>query len=327
MSTSTLPTTIDEGALAPAAAQDTGADSPQLFPTETEIYLLPDGRVVIADLPAELADALARLGSVEPCALPHADEPLAPSRPCHPRPCPEEAVLPTITKLYPSLELFSDGEPPHNTLFVFGRGIGPGSEDELLLIDPPLNAVELFALPGHVAALFTGPATPIEGIALVDTQPGGFAHLRVGEHLLDVYSQAHSNVVLLPLLGLLCGGSFGSAAALPSVATESDGQAELDTLRLLAMLVREGKVRFYLPHVGEPLLDRVAIMERLADDVAYLHELRRVIPRMAQSGDGLSGALAIADTLLPKTRGGAANQARHAANITALYLATENRQN
>jgi hypothetical protein len=32
------------------------------LPTETEIYLLPDGRVVIADLPAELASLIEQLG-------------------------------------------------------------------------------------------------------------------------------------------------------------------------------------------------------------------------------------------------------------------------
>lgn len=33
-----------------------------LLPVETEIYILPDGRVVVADLPAELAPLLAALG-------------------------------------------------------------------------------------------------------------------------------------------------------------------------------------------------------------------------------------------------------------------------
>ena len=28
------------------------------FPTETEIYILPDGRIIVADLPAELAGLL-----------------------------------------------------------------------------------------------------------------------------------------------------------------------------------------------------------------------------------------------------------------------------
>lgn len=36
-----------------------------LLPTETEIYILPNGRVVIADLPAELAEMLAQLGEIE----------------------------------------------------------------------------------------------------------------------------------------------------------------------------------------------------------------------------------------------------------------------
>jgi len=39
------------------------------WPVETDIYILPDGRVVVADLPAELAGVLARLGQVEPCEL------------------------------------------------------------------------------------------------------------------------------------------------------------------------------------------------------------------------------------------------------------------
>jgi hypothetical protein len=32
------------------------------LPTETEIYILPDGRVIVADLPAELAPLVAELG-------------------------------------------------------------------------------------------------------------------------------------------------------------------------------------------------------------------------------------------------------------------------
>ncbi|MEZ4676125.1 MAG: hypothetical protein R2932_18020 [Caldilineaceae bacterium] len=39
------------------------------MPTETEIYLLPDGRVVIADLPIELADLVQALGMVDPVAM------------------------------------------------------------------------------------------------------------------------------------------------------------------------------------------------------------------------------------------------------------------
>ena len=43
------------------------------LPTETEIYILPDGRVVIADLPAELGALAAALGAVEACEIaPHA---------------------------------------------------------------------------------------------------------------------------------------------------------------------------------------------------------------------------------------------------------------
>ncbi len=44
------------------------------LPTETEIYILPDGRVVIADLPSELAPLLAELGVTEPYAVVAVDE-------------------------------------------------------------------------------------------------------------------------------------------------------------------------------------------------------------------------------------------------------------
>ncbi|MBK8050859.1 MAG: hypothetical protein IPK16_29410 [Anaerolineales bacterium] len=39
------------------------------MPTETEIYILPDGRVVIADLPLELAPLVAQLGAPEACEV------------------------------------------------------------------------------------------------------------------------------------------------------------------------------------------------------------------------------------------------------------------
>lgn len=39
------------------------------MPTETEIYILADGRVVVADLPAELAGMLRGIGAVEACEV------------------------------------------------------------------------------------------------------------------------------------------------------------------------------------------------------------------------------------------------------------------
>jgi len=39
------------------------------MPTETEIYILPDGQVVFADLPVELSKLVEHLGDVEPCAV------------------------------------------------------------------------------------------------------------------------------------------------------------------------------------------------------------------------------------------------------------------
>ena len=39
------------------------------LPTETDIYILPDGRVVIADLPVELTTIPSALGVVEACEI------------------------------------------------------------------------------------------------------------------------------------------------------------------------------------------------------------------------------------------------------------------
>lgn len=39
------------------------------MPTETEIYILADGRVVVADLPAELTASLTAIGAVEACEI------------------------------------------------------------------------------------------------------------------------------------------------------------------------------------------------------------------------------------------------------------------
>ena len=47
---------------------------PQL-PNETEIYILPDGQVIIADLPAELMGLAAELGQVQPCQVPESAYP------------------------------------------------------------------------------------------------------------------------------------------------------------------------------------------------------------------------------------------------------------
>lgn len=44
-----------------------------VFPTETEIYILPDGRVIVADLPAELTALVEQLGEAEPCEIAPAD--------------------------------------------------------------------------------------------------------------------------------------------------------------------------------------------------------------------------------------------------------------
>ena len=49
-----------------ASAESTSDSDWPALPTETEIYILPDGRVIVADLPAELATLVEELGAVEP---------------------------------------------------------------------------------------------------------------------------------------------------------------------------------------------------------------------------------------------------------------------
>jgi len=51
-------------------------DTWPLLPVETEIYILPDGRVIVADLPAELAPLLAALGVTAPVEVTTPVEPI-----------------------------------------------------------------------------------------------------------------------------------------------------------------------------------------------------------------------------------------------------------
>jgi hypothetical protein len=53
----------------PATSPSDAAGAWPNLPTETDIYILPDGRVVIADLPAELTALAAALGAVEACEI------------------------------------------------------------------------------------------------------------------------------------------------------------------------------------------------------------------------------------------------------------------
>lgn len=54
-------------------ATETPSHSNTPFPTETEIYILPDGRVVVADLPEELGDLTKRVGALLEEPLEHID--------------------------------------------------------------------------------------------------------------------------------------------------------------------------------------------------------------------------------------------------------------
>lgn len=229
-----------------------------------------------------------------------------------------------ITQLFEHLELFSEGEPPIHSLFIQGQPtLAEGNplqpaQEQLLLIDPPADVVTRFRLPAETAVLFTGTPTAV-GLAHLQTRPGGVAHLRIGQHFLDLYSQATSAVIYLPAVGIVCGGAFGSDARLPIIAVSSSGEQELATLRLLAQLVKQRRFQLYIPQIGGVSSSAVEMMERLAADVAYLHGIRRVVLPLAQQNDPFTQIELVAGSLLPTTRRSAACEAEHLVNLRRLY--------
>jgi hypothetical protein len=240
---------------------------------------------------------------------------------------------PRILQLYQDLELLSEGEPSANTLFVLGRSLGYAPDqagiwrDQLLVIDPPDDLPARFRLEGDVAVLFTAvrsdAAAALAGLARVQTQPGGLAHIRLGEHFLDIYSQQAGSVVHLPALGILLGGVYGSDMVPPRLAAGSDGEDALDTLRLIARILKSHHFQLYIPRIGALCEDKLRIMERLAADVAYLHGLRRVIPPLAQRGAGWETVEAAGASLLPAALQTPAAEAIHSANLRTLYAAAQ----
>jgi hypothetical protein len=224
---------------------------------------------------------------------------------------------PKITQLYPQLELFSEGDPPRHTLFVMGRLLG--TPDQLLLIDPPADAAERFSLADNTAVLFTGTDAPDLGLPQLQTMAGGVAHISIGQHLLDVYSHPTGNVVYLPALKILCGGRFGSDLLLPTLSPGSDGSDEVEILRRLAQLAKARRLQLFIPQTGSLMSDPVQVMGRLADDVSYLHSLRRVLPAAIRRGDDLIKVQQIASTLIPENRRVTICQSIHKKNVETLY--------
>ncbi len=97
--------------------------------------------------------------------------------------------------------------------------------NQLLIIDPPADVTARFRLEDDVAVLYTAQrraAAADTGLPKVQTMPGGVAHLRVGEHFLDLYVQRQSVVVHFPALGIVAGGDFGSDVVPPRLAPGSD---------------------------------------------------------------------------------------------------------
>lgn len=228
-----------------------------------------------------------------------------------------------ILQLYTRVELFSEGEPPSNSLFVqgtanMGAASSLGSDTQLLIIDPSADASTRFRVDGQVAALFTGEAVPV-ALPLVHTVPGGVAHIRLGDHFVDIYSRQYSNIIMLPALGILCSGQFGSNVSLPLLAADSDGSDELDTCLLLAQLIKQHRLQLMIPRTGGMTTTKSEALEHVATDVGYLHGLRRVVTPLAQQQGPLEQVQSAAATLIPRERTTPTAQAVHRANVARFY--------
>jgi hypothetical protein len=231
----------------------------------------------------------------------------------------ESAASKRISQLYEHLELYSEGQPAQHTLFVLQRTplATITAPDRLLIIDPPPEAANKFHLQGEVAALSCLPRRPA-GFNYLQTMPGGLAHLRIGQHFLDIYSQRYSAVVVFPTLGIVYGGPFGGNQTVPELADGSDASDELEALRLLARLVKQ-RLHLFIPHSGDLSSNPIEVMAWLAEDVSYLHKLRRVIPSLRQAGEAYAQALQIADSLLPDERRTLAARTIHERNVQILW--------
>lgn len=223
-----------------------------------------------------------------------------------------------ILQLYPHVELFSEGDPPANSLFVQGRAAMPNGADQLLIVDPSPDAATRFRLEGRVAVVYTAEALSVD-LPLVHTVAGGVAHIRLGEHFVDIYSQKTCNVVVLPALGIVCSGQFGSGHTLPLLAAASDGSDELDTCLLLARLLKQHRLQLLIPHTGGLIDDKALALDHLATDVSYLHGLRRVVAPPAQQQEPLDQVQELAATLIPRERATASAESVHRANVARLY--------
>ena len=103
------------------------------------------------------------------------------------------------------------------------------------------------------------------------------------------------------------------------MAAGSDGEEELDTLRLVARILKGHHFQLFVPHIGAMAQDKLAVMERLAADVAYLHGLRRVIPALVQRGESWDMVETVGESLLPAQMQSPAAREVHTKNLRTLY--------
>lgn len=144
--------------------------------------------------------------------------------------------------------------------------------------------------------LFTGAPRSV-GLPVVQTMAGGVAHLRIGDHFLDIYAQVGAVALHIPALGVIAGGSFGSDCLPPLLGEKSAGEAELDTLRLLARLLKARNFQLYIPAGGT-----TTTAPRSWSGWRGMWPISTPAPRdsaAGQHGEALETVERISDSLLP----------------------------
>ena len=133
------------------------------------------------------------------------------------------------------------------TLFVMAKGLPPplGEGDE----PPGSSRRRRYPLYAHAHGCHPDKgAMPAAAISTLETQSGGIAHVRIGDHLLDIYAQQGATVVHIPALGIPLRRLLGATRwpRWPTAATAARNWTAAPAQRLQCAT----GVQLFIPHVG-----------------------------------------------------------------------------
>ncbi len=145
---------------------------------------------------------------------------------------------------------------------------------------------------------------------------GETGEVRVGSltlHLLHVPGHAADQLAVLdPQTGTLWSSDILSDTEIPFV---SDNLAAYErTLARLAVM----ELRALAPGHGSTTSDSSAIRQRIAEDRAYLAELRRRVTRTVEAGQGVEAAVAACDSMTYRLKSEMTEE--HRMNVESAYL-------